>query len=94
MTPFHDVVTLSADEIMDHKKVDMMWVLVFLAWVIRGRHGGLIVCVFSLTSGYSRFPVHEPGKPQSFIGLLLIKKVSICALSMSHLKMCMTSYSY
>jgi metal transporter CNNM len=26
-------------------------------------------------SGYSRFPVHEPGKPESFIGLLLIKKL-------------------
>jgi metal transporter CNNM len=29
----------------------------------------------SLLSGYSRFPVHEPGNPLSFIGLLLIKKV-------------------
>ncbi|KAJ7063069.1 hypothetical protein C8F01DRAFT_1055206 [Mycena amicta] len=28
-----------------------------------------------LLSGYSRFPVHEPGKPGSFIGLLLIKKL-------------------
>lgn len=28
-----------------------------------------------LSSGYSRFPVHEPGKPTSFIGLLLIKKL-------------------
>ncbi|KAF8959832.1 hypothetical protein BDZ97DRAFT_1922625 [Flammula alnicola] len=28
-----------------------------------------------LQSGYSRFPVHEPGKPTSFIGLLLIKKL-------------------
>lgn len=26
-------------------------------------------------SGYSRFPVHEPGKPKSFVGLLLIKKL-------------------
>ena len=31
--------------------------------------------LYSLQSGYSRFPVHEPGKPTSFIGLLLIKKV-------------------
>jgi metal transporter CNNM len=30
---------------------------------------------FSLLSGYSRIPVHEPGRPLSFIGLLLIKKV-------------------
>jgi len=29
----------------------------------------------SLSSGYSRFPVHEPGNPLSFLGLLLIKKV-------------------
>ncbi|THH27954.1 hypothetical protein EUX98_g6228 [Antrodiella citrinella] len=29
---------------------------------------------YILRSGYSRIPVHEPGKPQSFIGLLLIKK--------------------
>ncbi|KAG9104679.1 hypothetical protein FRC06_000065 [Ceratobasidium sp. 370] len=30
-----------------------------------------------LSSGYSRFPVHEPGKPTSFIGLLLIKKLLV-----------------
>ncbi|KAF7322773.1 hypothetical protein HMN09_00056600 [Mycena chlorophos] len=28
-----------------------------------------------LLSGYSRFPVHEPGKPGAFTGLLLIKKL-------------------
>jgi len=28
-----------------------------------------------LLSGYSRFPVHEPGQPLSFIGLLLVKKL-------------------
>jgi len=28
-----------------------------------------------LTSGFSRFPVHEPGNPTAFIGLLLIKKL-------------------
>ena len=28
-----------------------------------------------MLSGYSRFPVHEPGNPTAFIGLLLIKKV-------------------
>ncbi|THH10582.1 hypothetical protein EW145_g1236 [Phellinidium pouzarii] len=28
-----------------------------------------------LISGYSRFPVHEPGKPHAYIGLLLIKKL-------------------
>jgi len=30
---------------------------------------------FLLTSGFSRFPVHEPGNPLAFIGLLLIKKL-------------------
>jgi metal transporter CNNM len=29
-----------------------------------------------LTSGYSRFPVHRPGEPLAFVGLLLIKKVN------------------
>ncbi|KAL9715597.1 hypothetical protein Ac2012v2_000039 [Leucoagaricus gongylophorus] len=28
-----------------------------------------------LLSGYSRFPVHEPGNPLAYIGLLLIKKL-------------------
>ena len=28
-----------------------------------------------LKSGYSRIPVHEPGRPSAFVGLLLIKKV-------------------
>jgi len=28
-----------------------------------------------LMSGYSRFPVHEPGNPDAFVGLLLIKKL-------------------
>ncbi|KJA20892.1 hypothetical protein HYPSUDRAFT_42714 [Hypholoma sublateritium FD-334 SS-4] len=28
-----------------------------------------------LLSGYSRFPVHEPGNPLAFVGLLLIKKL-------------------
>jgi len=50
MTELKDVVTLSADTIMDHETLDRL-----------------------LGSGYSRFPVHEPGKPLSFVGLLLIK---------------------
>ncbi|KEP52141.1 putative hemolysin [Rhizoctonia solani 123E] len=28
-----------------------------------------------LTSGYSRIPIHEPGSPTNFIGILLIKKL-------------------
>ena len=35
-----------------------------------------------LQTGYSRFPVHEAGKPTSFIGLLLIKKA--CNFPLSH----------
>ncbi|TDL22340.1 DUF21-domain-containing protein [Rickenella mellea] len=54
MTPMKDVVTLSADSVLDHKMVD-----------------------YIIMSGYSRFPVHEPGKPLSFIGLLLIKKLLV-----------------
>ncbi|KIY73056.1 DUF21-domain-containing protein [Cylindrobasidium torrendii FP15055 ss-10] len=50
MTPMKDVVTLSSDEVLTHKKLDQL-----------------------LTSGYSRFPVHEPGNKQAFIGILLIK---------------------
>ncbi|KAG1746917.1 hypothetical protein EDB19DRAFT_1894123 [Suillus lakei] len=30
-----------------------------------------------LTSGYSRFPIHEPGHPLAFQGLLLIKKLLV-----------------
>ncbi|TFK48051.1 DUF21-domain-containing protein [Heliocybe sulcata] len=52
MTPMKDVVTLSADFVLDHKAIDTL-----------------------LASGYSRFPVHKPGNPMSFIGLLLIKKL-------------------
>ncbi|KAH7923775.1 DUF21-domain-containing protein [Leucogyrophana mollusca] len=41
-----------------------------------------------LTSGYSRFPVHEPGNPLAFLGLLLIKKLLVYdpaqALPVSH----------
>ncbi|KAG8920433.1 hypothetical protein FRC00_010034 [Tulasnella sp. 408] len=52
MTPMHDVVTLSADQVLDHEMVDKI-----------------------LTSGYSRFPVHEPHQPLSFRGFLLVKKL-------------------
>ncbi|KAH7906898.1 hypothetical protein BJ138DRAFT_566920 [Hygrophoropsis aurantiaca] len=41
-----------------------------------------------LTSGYSRFPVHEPGNTSAFVGLLLIKKLLVYdpaqALPVSH----------
>ncbi|KAI0700473.1 hypothetical protein BC835DRAFT_1502579 [Cytidiella melzeri] len=30
-----------------------------------------------LRSGYSRIPVHMPGKPKAFLGLLLLKKLSV-----------------
>jgi metal transporter CNNM len=37
-----------------------------------------------LLSGYSRFPVHTPGDPYNFVGLLLIKKVRVCSISARH----------
>jgi len=30
-----------------------------------------------IMTGFSRFPVHEPGRPQAFVGLLLVKKVRL-----------------
>lgn len=33
-----------------------------------------------LLSGFSRIPVHEVGSPQSFMGMLLVKKVRVVAL--------------
>lgn len=32
---------------------------------------------FILRSGYSRIPVHEPNRPLAFVGLLLLKKLSV-----------------
>ncbi|CCL98919.1 uncharacterized protein FIBRA_00926 [Fibroporia radiculosa] len=32
---------------------------------------------YILSSGYSRIPVHRPGRPMAFVGLLLIKKLSV-----------------
>jgi len=37
-----------------------------------------------LTTGFSRFPVHEPGKPLAFIGLLLVKKLLTYDPSVAH----------
>ncbi|TFK81680.1 DUF21-domain-containing protein [Polyporus arcularius HHB13444] len=54
MTPMEDVVTISADRILDHETVD---------WLLR--------------SGYSRIPVHKPGHPLTFIGILLVKMLSV-----------------
>ncbi|KAI0638903.1 DUF21-domain-containing protein [Trametes polyzona] len=54
MTPMEDVVTVSADRILDHDTVD-----------------------YVLRSGYSRIPVHKPGHPLAFIGLLLVKQLSV-----------------
>ena len=60
---------LSADTILDHKAVDAMFVrflFIYLSSLMRSS---------SLLSGYSRFPVHEPGNPLAFVGLLIVKKV-------------------
>jgi metal transporter CNNM len=58
MTPLKDVVTISADDVLDHQKLE-----------------------FLLMSGFSRFPVHEPGRPLAFVGLLLVKKLLTCDLT-------------
>ncbi|KAF9779788.1 hypothetical protein BJ322DRAFT_340683 [Thelephora terrestris] len=58
MTPMKDVVTISADDVLDHTKLESL-----------------------LMSGFSRFPVHEPGRPLAFIGLLLVKKLLTCDLT-------------
>ncbi|KAF9508018.1 hypothetical protein BS47DRAFT_1303273 [Hydnum rufescens UP504] len=60
MTPMKDVVTLSADVILDHDQVDQL-----RAHLASPR----------LLSGYSRFPVHMPNNPTHFIGILLIKRL-------------------
>lgn len=31
-----------------------------------------------LLSGFSRIPIYEPGQKDSFVGMLLVKKVSTC----------------
>lgn len=72
MTPMKDTVILSSDTILGHTAVDNMYVLARSSFL---SFPSLNPC-YSLLSGYSRFPVHEPGNPTSFIGLLLIKKVS------------------
>lgn len=58
MTPLKDVVTISADDVLDHQKLE-----------------------FLLMSGFSRFPVHEPGRLLAFVGLLLVKKLLTCDLT-------------
>jgi metal transporter CNNM len=63
-----DVVTLSSDTILDAKAFDNMC-------VITDDLSPMLTATASLQSGYSRFPVHKPGQPLAFIGLLLIKKV-------------------
>ena len=65
---------LSADDILDETAVDAMSVQVFYNDYLTSNFL-IAFYIYSLQSGYSRFPVHEPGKPTSFIGLLLIKKV-------------------
>jgi len=52
MTPMKDVVTVSADDVLDHQKLESL-----------------------MMTGFSRFPVHEPGRPLAFLGLLLVKKL-------------------
>jgi metal transporter CNNM len=70
MTPMKDVVTLSIDTVLDHDMVDRMCVNNSSDSYRDVSNPG-----FRIMSGYSRFPVHEAGKPQAFVGLLLVKKV-------------------
>ncbi|KAG7090477.1 hypothetical protein E1B28_009591 [Marasmius oreades] len=60
MTPIQDVVTLSADTILDQPKLDEL-----------------------SATGYSRFPVHAPGYPTAFDGLLILKQLLRYDLSQS-----------
>ena len=57
MTPIDDCLTLSADTILDHEKINQI-----------------------LLSGFSRIPIHEPGQRLNFIGMLLVKRVSLVVL--------------
>jgi hypothetical protein len=66
---------LSSDAILDAKMIDVMCVLVENSW-----QDTLLIVRDRLLSGYSRFPVHEPGDPLAFSGLLLIKKVWTCLI--------------
>ena len=54
---------LSADTILDHKAVDAMLVFTFTFLFDRFN----VKVYNSLLSGYSRFPVHEPGNPFSLV---------------------------
>lgn len=75
MTPMNDVVTLSGDTILDAAMVDKMYVFLAPPFSLLIQSSLTGIPTISLVSGYSRFPVHEPGNPEAFIGLLLIKKV-------------------
>jgi metal transporter CNNM len=67
-----DVVSLSADTILDCETLDHMYVIILVVFRLT-----MSTTIASLNSGYSRFPVHDPGHPLAFRGLLLVKKVLI-----------------
>ena len=66
---FQDVLTLSTDSVLDHEVVDHMSVRIYLLGTTSLKVDN------RLLSGYSRIPIHEPGRPLAFVGLLLVKKV-------------------
>ena len=69
---------LSADTILDEAQFNAMWVDTSSPVSLRSPVRILTFYHFSIQSGYSRFPVHFPGRPKAFIGLLLVKRVRIC----------------
>ncbi len=46
-----------------------------MSWLENLWANSSLIVRYRLLSGYSRFPIHEPGNPLAFSGLLLIKKV-------------------
>lgn len=74
LTCFQDTVTLSADCILDHNKVDSMYVPPYVKWTLWLTR---YLSTASILSGYSRFPIHDPRDPTAFLGTLLVKKVCL-----------------
>jgi len=68
-----DTLVLSADTILDYSTIDKLCVSLCKADFVFN------LPFRSMMTGYSRFPVHEPGKPLAFVGTLLVKKVRVAS---------------